>query len=135
MRYYHIILATCLLNAIVLPSAWASNDNPVYFYTLDMALKYCPEPTTGLTFKPTNPTVPNSVGMVYGNQASNNFQSTQQTTHPKTLTPDNVIVDTRFRTVTEPGGDAYGYISGNSISCFYSYPTFNDVSYALIMRN
>lgn len=109
-------------------TAFSANDFTP-FTTLDQAKQYCP---TKLTFTPNNPKVPNSAGNITGVNGLM-FESIPPKTaiNPKNKDQSGLIKDSEFRNAE----GMYGYISDNVITCLYSYTTFTDIKYALVIRS
>ena len=99
------------------------------FTTITQALQYCPT-NSQLLFISNNPRLPDSQGNVTGKNASVSFTMITSAIHPQSLTSENIIANAQFRNVD----GYYGYISGNQITCLYTYPGFTGVSVGLILQ-
>lgn len=108
-------------------STLASSYTP--FNNMYQAAVYCP-PVSGLTFTPANPNTTNSQGTISGTKSPASFKSPGFVMHPKNIEENGKVQNVSFR---EANG-IYGYISGNKITCLYSYPGFTGVNVALILE-
>jgi hypothetical protein len=118
-------ITTTILTLILFCSipAFAANEF-IPFTTIDQAETYCPA-INALTFTAMNPS-PQSVGTITGsNQATFESFPVKSAIHPKNIDSSGLIQDAQFRS----------YISNNVVTCLYSYTTFADVQYALVMRS
>lgn len=120
-----IILSTFVISGFFAQTALA--QDPIYFTTLEQAQKYCPPLTAknyDLIFKPSS-SAPNSAGIIYGTSQNNVRFSSGSTIQPLNWDSlgSGLIYDAKFRTVD----GNYGYISGNQITCYYSYQGFTGV--------
>lgn len=111
----------------LVPSVFAA-DVFTPFTTIDQARVYCPAENT-LSFKANN-SGSNSAGIITGTNQKVFSSFPGKVTRPKNLN-QNIITDAQFR--NDSGN--YGYISGPAITCFYSYTTFNNARYSLVLRS
>jgi hypothetical protein len=129
MKKSIINLSAIVLSGITITAA-AETSAFTPFLTLQDAEKYCP-PTTNLVFTPANPT-PNSAGIITGIENGLKFtnESPNPALSPKSMNPSGDIQGVQFR----DDDGSFGYISGNAITCLYSYPGFTGVTVMLTMR-
>lgn len=134
-----VLLALISVCGIGLVSVAFAADDFKPFITIQDAIDNCPA-LDGLTFIPKNRSVPNSVGTVHGNHCDKEnkcktFESIYDHTppvHPKNMDEKSgLIADAVFRSVD----GLYGYISGDVTTCYYSYTTFLNAQYGLLLRS
>ena len=126
----YISLLILLITSSLSISATASTDQAFTpFTTLAQAQQYCPTVTT-LVFTQKLPGLPNGAGTISSFFNKVSFNSTASALHPQNVDPNGVIQNIQFRDVS----GIYGYLSGNVINCFYSYPGFTGVTVGLIMQ-
>jgi len=118
---------TALLGIVFMFPAFAVSDF-TKFTTIEQAEQYCPA-LNGLTFTSNDPSNPKSVGSIEGNNHVV-FVNVSPAPHPLNMDTNGVITDAQFRKV----GEIYGYISGNTVTCLYSYTSIFNTTYNLIMR-
>lgn len=123
------LLLMALAITVFSPSLFAESAF-IPFTTLQQAQQFCP-PLNGLYFTSNNVVLPHSKGSIVGNNRIS-FESTPHAAalHPKNINTNGLILDVTFRS-TEGG---YGYLSNNTVTCFYSYTTFIDTPYTLVLR-
>lgn len=107
----------------------------VVFDTLEKAQMYCPA-NNALRFIAVDPYLPNSKGVITGTNRIN-FESYVAANNPpkfviqpKKMDSSGLILDSQFRNVD----GIYGYISGNIVTCLYTYTSIADVQAVLGMR-
>ncbi len=126
------IFTAMIVGSIFAQTAFA---DPIFFTTIAEAQKYCPPLSAAnydLYFKPNNPVVPNSAGVISGtSQSGVSFSSGNTQLQPLNWDiATGIVQDAQFRSVS----GNYGYISGNQITCYYSYTSFNNVLVNLILQ-
>lgn len=130
MKKIAICLGMFALSTTIAATAMAETSSFTPFLSISDAQKYCPA-TTNLVFTPNSP-VQYSVGTVSGifNGVKFANQNPNPATSPKAVDSSGNIQGVQFR----DSNGTYGYISGNAITCLYSYPAFNNGMVMLTMR-
>ncbi len=126
-----LLLITAIVAGLISMPSFAANK--MIFTTIDQAQQYCPAPSS-LLFTQKKPKEHNGNGLVTGSINGIQFTSMVEgekayVTHPQCTGLSCTIADAQFR-----NDKVYGHISGNFITCFYSYNRYNVGQYHLTMQ-